>query len=73
VKSVKNYSAKALTESDGPLVLKLLCIQLSTMTGRAKDTYPSYIDGELLLDDTCKRLCIGFVRDVGKTFMTAQV
>ena len=57
-----------------PLVLKLLCIELSTMTTRAKeDTYPSYIDGELLLDDTCKRLCIGFVCDVGKTFMTAQV
>jgi len=64
-KSVANARAR-------PLVLKLLCIELSTMRAK-EDTYPSYMDGELLLDDTCKRLCIGFVRDGGKAFMTAQV
>jgi hypothetical protein len=69
-KARSSLQNSVVIERARPLVLKLTCIQMSTRTRPAKeDTYPTYIDGELLVEDTYKRLCIGFVLDMGKILL----
>ena len=63
-----NLSELVTTQQAEPLVLKLSCIQLNTLSTTLEDTYPGYIEGEVSVGEIYKPLCIGFVQDMSKTF-----